>query len=184
MTSNAVALATISAILLGPLFAILVARYLDRLRADKARKLAIFRTLMLTRGLPRDREHVGALNLVEVEFIDHQDVVDAWKAYLDNLGEALLPIEQKVRYDTTTRKRDALLTKLIDTIAKTLNIKVAQLDILDGNYVPPDWIDDDWEQRLVRRGLINVLYGRTAIPIQPHQPKQEQNPYPPPPDSK
>ena len=184
MTSNAVALATISAILLGPLFAILVARYLDGLRADKARKLEIFRTLMRTRRLPMDREHVGALNLVEVEFIDHQDVMDAWKAYLDNLGEELPPIEQKARYDTATRKRDALLTKLIDTIAKALNIKVAQLDILEGNYVPPVWSDDDWEQRLVRRGLINVLYGRAAIQIQPHQPQQEQNPYPPPPDSK
>ena len=183
MTSNEVALATISAIFLGPLLAILVARYLDGLRADKARKLEIFRTLMRTRGLPMDREHVGALNLVQVEFIDHQDVIGAWKAYLD-LGEELPPIEQKARYDTATRKRDALLTKLIDTIAKALNIKVEQLDILEGNYVPRGWGVDDWEQRLVRRGLINVLYGRAVIPIQPHQPQQEQNPYPPPPDSK
>ena len=184
MTSNEVALATIAAIFLGPFLAIGGARYLDSLRAAKARKLEIFRTLMRTRGLPMDREHVGSLNLVEVEFLNHQDVIDAWKAYLAKLREELPPIEQKPRYDTATRKRDSLLTKLIDTIAKALNIKVAQLDILEGNYVPQGWHDDDWEQRLVRRGIINVLHGRAAISIQQPQPQQEQNPYPPPPDSK
>ena len=184
MTCNEATVVTIIAILLGPVGAILVAQCLDRLRADKTRKMDIFRTLMRTRGLPVHWDHVGALNLVEVEFIDRQDVIGAWKEYLTNLGEELPPIEQKARFDTATRKRGVLLTKLIDTIAKELNIKVAQLDILEGNYVPQGWNDDDWEQRLVRRGIINVLHGGAAISIQQHQPQQEQNPYPPPPDSK
>lgn len=180
-------LATIAAVVVGPVIAVLITRYLDKLRADKARKLDIFRTLMRTRRLPLDSDHVGSLNLVEVEFIDHPDVVRAWKAYLTNLREELPPIEQKNRYAETIRQRETLLTKLIDEIAKVLEIKVKQLDILEGNYMPKGWADDEWEQQLVRRGLINVLYGKASSPIQLHQPRQDQlhqNPYPPPPDTK
>ena len=186
MTGNGLwmGLATIFAVFVGPVFAVLMTRYLDRLRADKARKLEIFRTLMRTRKLPVHWEHVGALNLVEVEFIDHYDVVIAWKAYLANLGEELPPMEKKDLFDVAIRKRDRLLTQLIDAIAKALNIKVAQLDILEGNYVPQGWDDETWENRMVRRGLMNVLYGKTAIPIQSRPPQQEQNPFPPVPDSK
>ena len=177
-------LATIVVVFLGPVFAVLTARYLDKLRADKERKLDIFRTLMRTRGVRLHWEHVGALNLVEVEFIDHPAVVNAWKEYLTNLGEALPAIEEKDRFDSVLRKRGALLTRLIDEIAKVLGIEVKQLDILEGNYVPQGWDDAEWEQQLVRRGLINVLYGKASIPIQPHQPQQQQNPYPPPPTAK
>lgn len=128
-------LATIVAVFLVPVFAVLAARHMDDRRADKARKLDIFRTLMWTRGIRLDREHVGALNLVEVEFIDCPDVMNAWKAYLANLGEEIPSIEQKNRHDAFIKERNSLLTKLIDEIAKVLKIKVTQLDILEGNYV-------------------------------------------------
>lgn len=177
-------LATIVAVFLGPVFAVWVARHMDTRRADEARKLNIFRTLMCTRGLSLDREHVGALNLVEVEFIDCPDVVNAWKVYLANLGKEMPPIEQKDRHDAFIKRRNSLLTKLIDEIAKVLKIKVAQLDILEGNYVPPGWANEEWEQQLMRRGFINLLYGKTSISTPAHQPQQEQNPYPPPPDTK
>jgi hypothetical protein len=42
-----------------------------------------------------DVDHVGALNLVEVEFIKSREVIAAWKAYLKNLGEPIPPVEQK-----------------------------------------------------------------------------------------
>lgn len=173
-------LATIVAVLPGPVIAVCITRYLDDRRADKARKLDIFRTLMRTRGMRLHWEHVGALNLVEVEFIDHPKVVNAWKAYLDNLREEPPPIERKDLHDKTVKTREKLLTTLIDEIAKVLEIEIKQLDILEGNYMPQGWADDEWEQKLVQRGLINVLHRKTSILIQPHQ---EQNPYPPPPDT-
>ena len=177
-------LATIVAVVLGPVIAVCITRYLDDLRADKARKLDIFRTLMRTRRMQLHWEHVGALNLVEVEFINHPKVVEAWKAYLGSLGEELPPIEQKDRHDKIFNMREKLLTTLIDEIAKVLKIEIKQLDILEGNYMPQGWADDEWEQKLVRRGLINVLHRKTSILIQPNQPPpHEQNPYPPPPDT-
>ena len=127
--------------------------------------MEIFRTLMRTRGMPIHWDHVGALNLVEVEFIDNQDVIKAWKEYLTHLNER--PPKEKVELDAFGRKRATLLTALIDAIAKALGVKVAQLDILQGNYVPSGWAADEDEQRWLRRALIEVLSsGRGSIPIQ------------------
>ncbi len=172
-------IATFIAIIVGPGLAVLATRYLDDRRFQKARKLDIFRTLMKTRGLPFHWDHVGALNLVEVEFIDHPKVIETRKAYLTHLGEPIPDITQKAQQDALIKNRTVLLTKLIDAIAEALNIKIEQLDILQANYVPPVWEDDRWNDVLVRRGLINVLYGHAAIKINPGQPQQNNDPYPP-----
>lgn len=79
------------------------------------------------------------------------------------------------------KDRDALLTKLIYEISVVLKFKVQQLDILEDNYVRQGWHDDDWEQRLVRRGLVDDLNGKAPISIQPTVPQANQLPYPSPP---
>lgn len=73
------------------------------------------------------------------------------------------------------------MTRLISEIAKTLKIELEQLEILEGNYIPQGWIDDDREQRLARRSLLNVLTRRSPIAVQIQQAPLEQDPYPPPP---
>lgn len=170
---------TIMAILSGPVLAIMASQYLDKVRADKQRKLDVFRTLMRTRSMQMSADHVGALNLVEVEFRNCPRVVEAWKEYLECLGQEFPPIEDKLQYDRAVKKRDTLLTTLIDEMAKVLRIKIAQLEILRGSYVPQGWADDEWEQRLARRGLIEVLHGKIPIQVQVHQTPP---PYPPPPN--
>ncbi|HCR85159.1 MAG TPA: hypothetical protein DIV86_00620 [Alphaproteobacteria bacterium] len=167
------------AILLGPVIAVIMTRIIDDSRAEQSRRLDIFRTLMRTRKMPIHVDHVGALNLIEVEFIENKKVITAWKEYLKNLGEDLPAIEQKDKYDAALKKRDSLLTKLISEIAKILNIRIEQLDILEGNYIPQGWHDDDLEQRIVRRSLLNILTGRAPILIRPDQATKINNPYPP-----
>ena len=107
----------------------------------------------------------------------------SWKKYLANLSEKnrRRPL-RKTRKTLSEKKRDALLTKLIDEIAKSLKFRVEQLDILEGNYVPQGWNDDDWEQRLVRRGLIEVLHGRRPLTVQPFAAQNQNSPYPPAPE--
>ena len=175
------ALATIFAVVIGPIIAVLTARYLEIQRANRERKLDIFRALMRTRGLRQHWEHVGALNLVEVEFINHSAVVDAWKAYLTNLENELPAMEHKERFDKAIKDRDMLLTKLIGEIAEVLGIRVTQLDILGGNYVPQGWNDAEMEQLLVRRGVLDVLFGRASVPVKLHETQPNNSPYPPPP---
>ena len=80
-----------------------------------------------------------------------------------------------------TIERDKLLTKLIHEIANVVGIKLEQLDILEGNYVPKGWADDLWEQKMILRGLLNVLYKKVPIPFEIHRSEQTQSPYPPPP---
>ena len=77
---------TIVAILIGPCLAVYVNGYLDRRREKRARKMDIFRTLMRTRNARLSPDHVGALNLVEIEFVNHPEVVKNWKALHDHLG--------------------------------------------------------------------------------------------------
>ena len=83
----------------------------------------------------------------------------------------------------STGPRQNLLTKLIYEISKVLKFKVEQLDILEGNYIPQGWNDDYWEQKLVRKALIDVLGGRHPILIQSHAPTQNNGPYPPAPET-
>lgn len=176
----AISITTIVAVLLGPIFAVVVTRFIDNHREVRARKMEIFRTLMRTRMTPIHYEHVAALNLIEIEFASESKVIEAWRGYLNALGEALPPADDHAGHAAIRKKRDSLLTKLIHEIAKVLNFEVEQLDILGGNYIPQGWNDDEWGQRLVRQGLLEVLHGRRPLVIQPAAPAAA-SPYPPPP---
>lgn len=175
------AVVTALAAVAGPVIAVWITRMSDDRKDVQGRRMDIFRTLMRTRKLPVHFEHVGALNLIEIEFAADAPVIAAWKDYLKVLGEPI-PSENDVAGHTQLRqKRDAKLTKLISSIAKVLKFKVEQMDIFEGNYVPQGWFDDDWEQKLARKGMIDVLSGRRPILIQPFAPSQATGPYPPPP---
>jgi len=58
----------LAAILLGPILAVLVTRFIDSRRETQSRRMEIFKTLMRTRRTPTYADHVGALNLIEVEY--------------------------------------------------------------------------------------------------------------------
>jgi hypothetical protein len=171
---------TVAAIVVGPAVGAWLTRWLDDRRERQKRRFDIFRTLMRTRRMPIHVDHVSALNLVEVEFVDNKEIVSAWKSYLANLSEPFPPVEEKDRFDVATKKRDSLLTKLLHEISQDLKIKIEQLSILEGNYIPQGWIDEDWENRLVRRSLLDVLTSKKAIVIRPDTSSQN-NPFPPPP---
>ena len=91
-------------------------------------------------------------------------MIERWKKYLAHLNER--PPEEQADLATFGQKRDTLLTALMDAIAKALDIKITQLEILRGNYVPSGWAADEDELRWLRRGLLNALSGKGSIPIQ------------------
>ncbi|WP_143103459.1 DUF6680 family protein [Albimonas pacifica] len=176
---DSMAAATLIAVLVGPVLAVLVTRLIDQRREVRARRMDVFRTLMRTRKLPVHFDHVGALNLVEVEFADKKQVISAWKDYLKSLSERLASNASEEEHEGLRRRRDSGLTKLIYEISKVLNFKVEQLDILEGNYMPQVWDDDDWEQRMVRRSLRAVLDGQRPVLFQHYSPQAGLGPYPP-----
>lgn len=176
---SAIPWGTILAIVLGPFLAILASRYLERASSRRQRKVEIFHTLMRTRSMLMSPEHVGALNLVELEFLGEKNVTKAWKAYLENLQEPFPPIEEKEKHDKAIQNRGRLLTELLDEMAKSLNIEIQQLEILRGSYVPQGWADQEWENTIMRRSLIDVLHGKAPISVQAADPS---SPYPPQPE--
>ena len=68
---------TILAIVLGPAGGAALAIWLEKSRAKRDRKLDTFRTLVRTRRTPMWPDHIGALNLVEIEFHDKPQVIEA-----------------------------------------------------------------------------------------------------------
>ncbi|MDE2314976.1 MAG: hypothetical protein KGK06_01085, partial [Xanthomonadaceae bacterium] len=59
---------TIAAVLLSPLIAVQVTRYLDNKKEVRERQLWIFKTLMATRASSMSPHHVEALNRIDLEF--------------------------------------------------------------------------------------------------------------------
>src|SRR3984893_9263784 len=83
--------AILGATFLGPIFAVLLTRYIDWKREAKNRRLYIFRTLMATRRAQLTTEHVTALNLIEIDFHGEQQILKAWKEYFENLRVDVRP---------------------------------------------------------------------------------------------
>ena len=173
---------TIIAIFVGPIFAVITSQLIDHLREKRSRRMEIFRTLMRTRKMPIHHEHVGGLNLVEVEFQKRKLVINPWKEYINCLGHENNPPKSEAEWGELQKIRDKNLTKLIHQIAKELNLDVEQLDILEGNYLPRGWNEEDEIQRSIRKNLLNVLQGDQPISVNPRL--QVGEPFPPPPDKK
>lgn len=178
------AIVTALAAVAGPLLAVWITRMSDERKEIAGRRMDIFRTLMRTRKMPIHYDHVGALNLIEIEFVDDAKVIAAWREYFKTLGERIPPDLNQRGHEELRKKRETLLTKLIYEIAVVLKFKVEQLEILEGNYIPQGWDDEATEQQIVRKSLIEVLGGRRPILFQPYNPAAANGPYPPAPQVK
>src|SRR3569832_1227238 len=88
----------ITAVFLGPIVAVRLTRYLDDQKEVRARKLEIFKTLMATRAYNVSWSHVEALNRIDLEFDKNhkteKEVIEAWKEYLDLIGNTAIPADQ------------------------------------------------------------------------------------------
>jgi hypothetical protein len=173
------AIATIVALLVGPILAVLVTRYVDNKRFNQVRQMDVFRTLMRTRMMRLNPDHVGALNLVEIEFYGEKAVIEAWKAYWAHLRK---PVPGESQQQNVFQERNGLLTKLLDAMAKALNFNMEQLDIFEGGYAPQGWIDNEQDMRLLRTLLLDILSGKRGIPVVPLNLPVQNSPSPPPPD--
>lgn len=172
-------IATVFAVLVGPAIAVAITRRLDEGRLRQTRRMDIFRTLMRTRRMRLTPDHVGALNLVEIEFHDQKGVIDAWKAYWVHLAKKVPSAKEE--QEAFFREQDALHTKLLHAIAKSLNFNIEQLDIFEGGYVPQGWLDDEQTLRSLRLLLLQVLSGNRGIPVVPLNTATQNSPFPPPP---
>ena len=97
---------SLAAILVGPILAVLATRFLDNRRSARDQRLAVFKTLMRTRRTPTVPDHVGALNLVEIEFANDGPVLSAWRALFSHLGTEHTPKSAERQEATLLRGRE------------------------------------------------------------------------------
>lgn len=167
------AIATIVAILVGPVLAVAVTRWIDARRAMRDRQWDIFRNLMQYRRTPMNPEFVGALNLVEVEFSKDERIITAWKQLLASFEQLATESMTEEQLTSLANERSQAQTRLLDAIAKRLGMRIEQLDIYSGGYSPKGWLDVENEQTIIRRLFGEIAIGKRAFPVMVFQPQPE-----------
>ncbi|MGO6815539.1 DUF6680 family protein [Rhizobium brockwellii] len=165
----------IVAIVVGPILALTIDRLRQYRADDKARKLSVFRSLMRTRRLRLDPEHVGALNLVDLEFYGRPKVMDAFAGYMAHLSS---PIPSEDGHDRFFEQREDLLVRLLHEMGKDLGFQYDKHDLGKLSYGPTGWANEQDLHRQNMGYLNELLAGRRALPITPMQPPAA-NPFPP-----
>jgi hypothetical protein len=153
----------IFAIISGPIIAVRLTRHLDNKKEIRSRKLDIFKTLMATRSYTIAWDHVHALNRIDLEFDKNNKkekaVIEAWKQYLDLLGDKDIPREQ------WGMRRVDLLVELLHKMAIVLDYDFDKTHIKNSSYSPVAHGDLEIEQTALRKKLLEVLDGKRAIPM-------------------
>jgi hypothetical protein len=152
-------IAVVLATLLGPVLAVMVTRYIDDARAQKARRLEIFRAMMRTRNAALLPDHVNALNQVEIEFHDIPDIMTAHRELMRFINTPSPPDER------WGQRHRSYLTKLLSAMAKQLGYDFEQLDVFEGGYYPSGWGQAEEQQLAMRLGLIELLSGKRTLPV-------------------
>lgn len=149
----------------GPVAAVIVTRWVDRLRDAEKRKIEIFRTMMRSRRMPLSADHVGALNLVAVEFHGQAKVMAALKELMNHFDDGYGANKTIDELKAANEKSDALRTTLLSAMSKSLGYKFEQMEIHRGGYAPQGWAAELDEQTTARRGLAELLSGRRTLPV-------------------
>jgi hypothetical protein len=173
----AVVLATIT----GPLAAVFITRWNDQRREARNRLLHIYRILMSTRKMAISQEHVGAINLIEVEFHGVEPVIEAWTAYITHLNTISPPGSTSAVVQAWEVRRNELLALLLVKIAAHLGITKGELEIMHGGYAPQGWATRDDRVNAIQDYAIRLSRGEAVLPVSAVTQTPPNNPYPPPP---
>ncbi|HQO21144.1 MAG TPA: hypothetical protein PLA03_12405 [Acidobacteriota bacterium] len=156
------------AVLLAPFLAVFAQKQIELWRERRSRKMWIFKTLMATRARSLSNEHVQALNMIDLEFIEpsDKDVITAWKEYHDQLnafpkeGEDL---EQ--RQVVWSDKLNDLLPKLLVKMGMALGYDFNSVDIRRGAYSPVAHANEELELQLLRKMMLEWLHGDRKVSV-------------------
>jgi hypothetical protein len=159
-------LAVVLATLLGPILAVQIQKKLERDRALRFRQIEVFRTLMTGR-LVLSYENVKAFNVVPVEFYGVDEIIKAWRTYLSHMGvpRPVAPADPSA-WDA---KRIDLFLALLQKMAEHLGYDYDFVQLKDDWYRPQGHGDVENDQQKIRQGLVAILEGRSALPMEVKQ---------------
>ncbi len=152
----------VAAVLIGPVLAVLVTRFNDDRREKKSRQLSILRSLIKTRQVRLDAEHVGALNVIELEFYSVKSIITAYTDYIAHLASAIPPENAQENY---FRNRHDLFVALLHAIGSHLGYSFDKLDLDRRAYSPIAWVDEQDRARKNAALLTELLEGRRSLPV-------------------
>lgn len=146
------------AVLLGPIAAVQIQKWLEQSRNKTERKLQIFKTLMSTRV---SIDHVQSLNMIDVEFIGkkYKKVITAWRDYHDHLSNVVPQLPG------WKDKNDDLFIDLLFAMGESLGYKFDKVMLRRTAYSPVAHGNIEFDQETIRRGLATILSGKAAFPI-------------------
>lgn len=156
---------TTAAIVVGPIFAVLITYKLQRSNDQQQRRLAVFRSLMATRKTQLSPERVQALNLVEVEFYGKSSVLAKFKSLIETYND-----QQRWRstdvavLKAVNQEVDDRTVQLLDEMGKVLGYRLASLELLRGGYYPEAFSQLEYQQQQIREFLVGLNSGQKVVP--------------------
>jgi predicted aconitase with swiveling domain len=161
----------VAAVIAGPILAVQAQKIIEGLKESKSSKVKVFKDLMATRAAVLAFQHVVALNMVGLEFKGkkYNKVLDLWKSYLDQLSSYPKIEKDGKDFDTKvtiwTDKKNELLSELLYEMGKSLGFNFDMVHIKKAGYMPQAYIDQEIDQLLIRKALVEVLSGTKTLPI-------------------
>ncbi|HLA37226.1 MAG TPA: DUF6680 family protein [Candidatus Brocadiales bacterium] len=153
----------IFAIIIAPVLAVQIQKFIENRKVIKERKMHIFRILMTTRATPLAPAHVEALNMIDIEFHKDKEIVNAWKLLLDHFANYPKDIQDpnySTKLDSCAEKSNELLTDLLYEMAKALNYDFNKVHLRRGAYIPKGHADIEFEQNFILRSLTELFSGK------------------------
>ena len=156
---------TIAAIIIGPIAALLIQKYLENRRARIERKIAIFRSLMANRASRLSPAYVQALNGIETEFYGETKVIEAWHSLVDCLNTPHDAINDP-NYARFGERVTELLTALLLRLAESLGYHFDQVALRRNAYYPSGWDTIEVEGAKLRQAAITVFEGGKPLKVE------------------
>jgi hypothetical protein len=176
----AILVATVVAIIYGPIVAVRITLKAEDQREKTRRKYQTFYALMRTRRVTLSPEHVAALNTIQTEFHDDEKVIVAYKKYIENLSGPPLPSGSN---EETSRRfmevRTDVFNEMMFEIGKSLGFNFDKRDLAKYSYTPQGWVDIETEQTALRQLALELLQGKRGLPVSPFQVNPAANKFPP-----
>lgn len=159
--------------LIGPILAVQAQKFVEQFKIKNQRKNFIFEQLMATRGARLSREHVTALNMIDLVFYgsifwgkpfrtkSEKRVLESWKEYLDHLCVTMTDDPHK--FSLWSSKGEELFINLLFAVATDLKFSFDRVQLKNSAYAPIGHHDLENEQAQLRRSMINVLEGNTSL---------------------
>jgi hypothetical protein len=133
---------TLLAIVLGPVWAVLITLWVEKGRRVRERRMYVVRMLIMTRHMVADPQYSAAINLIPVEFNDQEKVMTAWRTYSERVR---VPPSADSAHDVERQRRITVAQSgLIFEVLRTVGLKnQSEGDIQSQAYISQGFIDRD-----------------------------------------